>query len=222
MIAALLLPAVLCACDGDSIALNSLGYNYIASNYQAKKSQPVTIPSSSAKQVNGLKPYGIGLPPESFQLVYGNPLGPSQPPTQYWFRATLDDFPAGSVAIVGFDRSSLDSAPRANQISYVAGNRHRTTVTQAETIAVSYLPADTQGPTPISKYDAHAQRCQSEYLTSATLAKLFPPQDFQDADGKAAKAGTVTLSLFPLYDRSTASGNEPYESRGLSGLSAGA
>ena len=46
--------------------------------------------------------------------------------------------------IVGFDRSSNDNAPRANEISFVAGDMHPTTDTQAETIAESFLPDDSQ------------------------------------------------------------------------------
>jgi hypothetical protein len=150
------------------------------------------------------------LPPEAFVTQYGAPLSPSQPPTQIWFKATLDTFPAGSVLIVGYDRSSIDSAPRANEISYIAGDNHPTTLTQAETIAESFLPDDAQGPTLIHAYDAKANTCQSETFTSATLAALFPAQDFLDATGKPAKAGTVTLSLFPHYARSTsASGGYP-------------
>jgi hypothetical protein len=150
---------------------------------------------------------------------YGQPLAPSQPPTQIWFKATLDTFPAGSVLIAGFDRSSLDNAPRANEISYVAGDNHPTTDTQAETIAISFLPDDTTGPTSVQKYDGNANLCQSETYTSPTLAKLFPPQDFLDGNGNTAKAGTVTLSLFPHYDRSSSDG-KPYEltkSAGYSG-----
>jgi hypothetical protein len=103
--------------------------------------------------------------------------------------------------IVGFDRSSFDNAPRANEISYVAGDNHPTTDTQAETIAVSFLPDDTTGPTNVHHYDNNNDTCQSETYTSATLAKLFPPQDFLDSNGNLAKAGTVTLSLFPHYQR---------------------
>jgi hypothetical protein len=191
----------LAACDGD-IADNPLGYTYVVKTMQGsdqKKTVPVS--PSRAKPVTHLRPYGIGLPPEAFVNQYGSPLAPSQPPTQLWFKATLDAFPAGSVMIVGFDRSSIDSAPRANEISYVAGDKHVTTITQAETIAESFLPDDAQGPTLINKYDTHANTCQSETFTSATLATLFPAQDFLDASGKVAKAGTVTLSLFPHYNR---------------------
>src|SRR5262249_11175313 len=145
--------------------------------------------------------YGIGLPPEAFTTQYGQPLSPSQPPTQLWYKATLDDFPGGSVMIVGFDRSSKDNVPRSNEISYVAGDKHPTTITQAETIAESFLPDDTQGPTVINRYNTDANTCQSEMYTSATLATLFPPQDFLDVSGKAAKPGTITLSLFPHYSR---------------------
>ncbi len=111
--------------------------------------------------------------------------------------------------IVGFDRSDVDSLPRANEISYVAGDNHPTTDTQAETIAVSFLPDDAQGPTVLHPYDAHANTCLSEVYTSATLATVFPAQDFTDASGKIAKAGTITLSLFPHYARGNSTTDYP-------------
>ena len=194
----------LAACDGN-FADNPLGYSFVGKTFQPDQKRTVTVPPSQAKTIAHLRPYGVGLPPEAFTTQYGAPLAPSQPPTQLWFKATLDAFPMGSVMIVGFDRSSVDSAPRATEISYVAGDNHPTTITQAETIAESFLPDDTQGPTLINKYDAHANTCQSETFTSATLATLFPAQDFLDATGKTAKAGTVTVSFFPHYARSNTS-----------------
>jgi hypothetical protein len=195
------LTLMLAACDGD-IADNPLGYSFVGKTIQGSdQKRTIALTPSKAKSLAHLRPYGIGLPPETFVTQYGSPLAPSQPPTQLWFKATLDTFPTGSVMIVGFDRSSVDSAPRANEISYVAGDNHPTTLTQAETIAESFLPDDTQGPALVNKYDTHANTCQSETFTSATLATLFPAQDFLDASGKVAKAGTITLSLFPHYYR---------------------
>ena len=205
------LALTLAACDGD-IPDNPLGYTFVGKTMQASgQKRTINLTPSHAKTIAHLRPYGIGLPPEAFVSQYGAPLAPSQPPTQIWFKATLDSFPAGSVMIVAFDRSSVDSAPRATEISYIAGDNHPTTIAQAETIAESFLPDDTQGPVPTHKYDTHANTCQSETFTSATLATLFPPQDFLDASGKVAKAGTITLSLFPHYPRYNGSdANPPY------------
>lgn len=204
----LLLLLALAACDGN-FQSNSLGYSFVGANFNTSQHKTITIPPSNAQPVDHLRDYGIGLPPEAFITQYGQALGPSQPPTQLWFKATLDDFPAGSVMIAGFDRSSKDNAPRANEISYVAGDKHPTTITQAETIAESFLPDDAQGPTVINKYDTKANTCQSETYTSATLATLFPSQDFLDASGKVAKPGTITLSLFPHYYRSVNNNGTP-------------
>jgi hypothetical protein len=190
------------ACDGD-IQNNPLGYTFVASTLKPNAHSAIAVPPTHAKTIAHLRPYGVGLPPEAFVVQYGQPLAPSQPPTQFWFKATLDDFAKGSVMIVGFDRSSVDSTPRANEISYVAGDNHPTTITQAETIAESFLPDDTAGPVLINQYSTRANTCQSEYYTSATLATLFPPQDFLDATGKIAKPGTITLSLFPHYARNS-------------------
>lgn len=190
----------LAACDGD-INDNPLGYTFVGKTFQADQKRNIPIAPSQAKTIAHLRPYGLGLPPEAFVTQYGAPLAPSQPPTQIWFKATLDVFPAGSVMIVGFDRSSVDSAPRANEISYVAGDNHPTTITQAETIAESFLPDDTQGPSVLNKLDTTANTCQSATFVSATLAGLFPAQDFLDPSGKPVKAGTITLSLFPYYHR---------------------
>jgi hypothetical protein len=210
LIAALSALLVLCtACDGN-FQDNPLGYNFVGQTFDVSQHRTFTIPPSHAQQVAHLRPYGLGLPAENFIQQYGDPLAPSQPPTQIWFKATQDTFPNGSVMIVGFDRSSKDNAPRANEISYVAGDAHPTTDTQAETIAESFLPADSQGPVILRQYDAHANTCLSETYTSATLGTLFPAQDFLDASGKLAKQGTVTLSLFPHYTRY--SGSPPHES----------
>lgn len=119
--------------------------------------------------------------------------------------------------IVGFDRSNVDSQARANEISYIAGDNHPTTNTQAETIAVSFLPDDAQGPTVLRSYDTHANTCLSEVYTSATLATVFPAQDFTDASGKIAKAGTMTLSLFPHYHRNSTINGYPDDSHADNG-----
>jgi hypothetical protein len=197
----ILLMIALVACDGE-FQDNPLGYTFVGSTLDKNQHRTITIPPSNASPVDHLRQYGVGLPPEAFVSQYGQALAPSQPPTQLWFKATLDDFPAGSVMIVGFDRSSKDGAPRANEISYVAGDKHPTTNTQAQTIAESFLPDDTQGPTVIHPYDVKANTCLSETYTSNTLAMLFSAQDFLDASGKIAKPGTITLSLFPHYPRS--------------------
>jgi hypothetical protein len=204
---AFLIIVFLTGCD-NSFQDNALGYNFVGANY-SNKTLTTQLAPSHAKPVAHLRPYGIGLPPEAFVTQYGQPLVPSQPPTQFWFKASLDTFPSGSIMVVGFDRSSNDSAPRANEISFVAGDKHPTTDTQAETIAESFLPDDAQGPAVIHKYDAHANTCQSDTYTSATLATLFPAQDFIDTDGKVAKPGTITLSLFPHYTRYTANSSTP-------------
>src|SRR5262249_54554370 len=108
-----LLPA-LSACDGD-IAANPLGYSFVGKTMQeSDQKKTVSVSPPHTKPLPHLRPYGVGLPPEAFVTQYGQPLVPSQPPTQLWFKATLDTFPTGSVMIVGFDRSSVDSAPRAN------------------------------------------------------------------------------------------------------------
>jgi len=211
-----LLVLLLVACDGDFQA-NPLGYSFVGQTLVNNQHRTVPVAPSHGKSITHLRPYGIGLLPDAFTAQYGQPLAPSQPPTQLWFKATLDDFPAGSVMIVGFDRSTADSQARANEISYVAGNTHPTTDTQAETIAVSFLPDDAQGPTILHPYSEHANTCLSEVYTSATLATLFPAQDFTDASGKLAKTGTITLSLFPHYGRSTTQEGYPEDNHPFGG-----
>jgi hypothetical protein len=204
----LVLVLALAACDGN-FQENPLGYSFVGKNSSNNLHHPVPLTPSHAATIPHLRPYGLGLPPDAFAKQYGPSLSPSQPPTQYWFQATLDAFPGGSVMIVGFDRSSSDSLPRATELSYVAGDHHPTTVTQAATLAESFLPDDAKGPSVLHLYDAHANTCLSETYSSTTLASFFPAQDFLDQNGKLAKAGTVTLSLFPHYPRSTDSFGNP-------------
>ena len=103
-----LLVLVLAACDGN-FQTNPLGYSFVGQTMAHNQHRVVTLASFHAKSLAHLRPYGIGLTPDAFTVQYGQPLAPSQPPTQLWFKATLDDFPAGSVMIVGFDRSNVDS-----------------------------------------------------------------------------------------------------------------
>src|SRR5262249_19059238 len=98
----LVLIVILAACGNGNFQNNALGYTFVGSNFSTDQHRTITIPSSNAQSVDHLRNYGIGLPPEAFTTQYGQPLSPSQPPTQLWYKATLDDFPGGSVMIVGF------------------------------------------------------------------------------------------------------------------------
>lgn len=178
---------------------NPLGYNFLIQD-TPQAHGPISVPTFTAKIISGLRSVGIGSTPDTFVAKYGKPLPESQPPTLYVFQVSLDTFPAGSALVVTFDEGN-DNVPRATQISFVAGDNHPTTYAQAQAIAEAYLPTDTQGPSIINQQDDGKKVCESKGYMSATIANVFPAQDFAGTHGSIAKPGSVVVSFFPHYSR---------------------
>ncbi|EFH82177.1 hypothetical protein [Ktedonobacter racemifer] len=179
----------------------------------------MTVPADQEKDQPGVRTPGLGTLPATWAKKYGAPLAQSEAPTIYVFRGSMDTFPDGNGVIVSFDKGSIDQEPRAVQISFIAGNKHPTTLAQAQAIAQGFFPTDTSSPSIIQSYDPHENdfknsQCQALTYTSKTLAKLFPPQDFLDKQGGLAPAGSVTISFFPLYSRTDGTENNETASGG--------
>ncbi len=195
---------LLTACDG--YKPNPVGYNYVY-KLTPEASQPaIVVPSDTSKSVPHLRSPGLGTTPTTFVAKYGAPLKTSQPPTIYIFQVGLDAFPKGSALVVSFDKGAVDDAPRAVQISFIAGNDHPTTYNQAQAIAEGFFPDDIGTPTTINKQDDGKKNCLTKGYTSDALAATFQAQNFTDASGSTAKPGTIAVSFFPLYLRNSFDG----------------
>lgn len=186
---------------------NPLGYNHVRTLNSTATA--IQVPSTTAQDVEHLRSPGLGSTPDTFAAAYGSPLPSSQPPTMYVFRAGLDDFPAGSILIVSFDKGKIDAAPRAVQISFVAGNSHPTTYNQAQAIAEGFFPDDTGQASVLQKNADY--KCLVKGYQSPTMAGVFPKEAFLAQDGGVAKEGSIAVSFFPLYPRD-GTGEDVYES----------
>jgi len=208
----IILSVALVACSGTSFKDNPVGYNHLLdqSLSPTPKAHTITVPQAKdATPVAHLRIVGLGTPPMSFVDKYGQPLPISQPPTQYVFQAGMEQFPQGSEVVASFDLGKNNTIPRAVQISFVAGNAHPTTYAQARAIAEGFLPDDLSPQTTVQKMN-NTDKCLVVSYTSATLAGLFPTQDFEGPDGgDLAKPGTVSVSFFPLLDRWTDNNGAP-------------
>ena len=188
---ALPLLLLLSGCEQD-FTVNPHGGQYLSS---LSSDNAPKIAVSSNQSISGAI---LGSSLANFVAQYGQPTGYSRPPLYVFNDAhATEGWPKGSAIIVTVQNM------QAVEFSYDPGSDHPMTYQEAQAFAISVLPQDAQGPTTVQQENISQGKCLAKTYTSASLATIFPKNDFTSPTGKDSLPGTVTVNYYPDYELTT-------------------